>query len=85
MDSKEKFVRNVRILMAIKKWNQAQLAEKSGLSENSISRIMSGGNRQIRWITLDKIARAFNMSSSDLLSDLEFTSAEEQKKAHAIA
>ena len=48
-------------------WNQVQLAKKSGLTQGQIGNILNLRRTEIRLSTVDKLAKAFNMSIDEFL------------------
>jgi len=64
-----KFGNRVRQLRKAKGWSQEQLAEESGLHTNYIGGI-ERGERNLSLINLDRLAKAFGISVSELLKGL---------------
>lgn len=60
---------NLLRLMALKGWQQNDLAKEAGLSEACVSRIISGTNRTPNTRSLQSLARAFGVSTSQLLEE----------------
>lgn len=58
--------KSMRIALAMKEWNQAQLAERAGISQPAVSSL---ANRAV-WNTdsLQKIANAFGMKVSEFVA-----------------
>lgn len=61
----DQFVTNIRRLMEARGWTQKDLSEKSGVSENGISRVMTG-TTQVRFDTIELLSDALNVAPSDL-------------------
>jgi len=61
------FAENIRAEMALRGWNQTQLAEKSGMSQPRISEILRE-EKDIRLGTVDRVARAFGLSALQMLT-----------------
>ena len=61
--------RRIRQLRIAKGWSQEQLAEESGLHTNYIGGI-ERGERNLSLINLDRLAKAFGISVSELLKGL---------------
>lgn len=55
----------IKLLMLENAYSQKDLAEKTGLSQQTISRILLTGRSSFR--SMGKIARAFNVSTSELI------------------
>lgn len=60
----------IRAQRAQRGWTQEQLAEKAGIAPTSIVRLENAEINRPRWTTLDKIERAFPLSSGDLTAFL---------------
>src|SRR3990172_6111575 len=60
---------NLLRLMALKGWQQNDLAKEAGLSGACVSRIISGTNRTPNTRSLQALARAFGVSTSQLLDE----------------
>jgi transcriptional regulator with XRE-family HTH domain len=60
---------NLRRLMQRRDFQQAELAKRSGLSEATISRILSGEQRNPTAETLRALARALGVGVADLLAE----------------
>jgi transcriptional regulator with XRE-family HTH domain len=63
------FGRRVRHLRKEQKWSQEKLAERAGLSRETISRI-ENGKFGTKFEHVDKIVEAFDMSFSEFFKDL---------------
>lgn len=46
---------------------QSELAKMTGLSQNTISSLVSGKSKQIRYDTLDRICKALEVTPGDIL------------------
>ena len=57
----------VKELRESKNWNQAQLAEKAGVTRSQVTRLESGETRNINLSFLIALAKAFNVSTDYLL------------------
>ena len=57
----------IKILMMQHDLTSAELVRRSGLSRGSIHKLVNGGEPNPRLATLRTLARAFNMSVSQLL------------------
>lgn len=68
-DIKEKFGQRVKELRLSKGYSQEKLAELSDLDRTYIPGIESG-KRNVSLVVIEKIAKAFKMSLSELLNDL---------------
>lgn len=60
---------NLLRLMAIKGWGQNDLAKEAGVSEACVSRLLTGTNRNPSTRSLQALARAFGVSTSQLLEE----------------
>ena len=58
-----------RIAELLKKygWNQVELAKKTGISQQQISKILAAKHTQLKLETVEKIAKAFRMSVDEYL------------------
>lgn len=54
-------------LLNERKMSQRELAEKTGISENTISKIAGGSPRQMRLETIDLICEALGVEIGDLI------------------
>lgn len=63
----EAIAKNIRVARARKGWSQIELADKSGLSEATISFIENGKQKLVRMSTLQKLAVALEMDIEELL------------------
>ena len=55
------------IILHESKMTQSELAKITGLSQNTISALVSGKSKQIRYDTLDRICRALKVTPGDIL------------------
>lgn len=62
-------IRNIKKHREYRKWNQVRLSKESGLDPSNISRIEKG-ERNITLDVLDKIAKAFEIPSFELLQNM---------------
>lgn len=62
----------IRVRLAARGWNQAKLAEVSGVSEVAISKIMTGATEAPQLDTIIKIAHAFGETVGALLGEKGF-------------
>lgn len=62
------FVENLRRLMEARGWSQKDLSEMSGVSENGVSRIMTG-TTQVRFDTVEAICKALDIPAWKLFID----------------
>jgi len=62
-----KLADNMKKLRAKKGWSQQKLAEKSGLSYNTITKIEQGTAKEPIIQTVAKIAEAFKISIDELI------------------
>ena len=60
-------LRRLRALRQRKMWSLADLAERSGVAENTISRIENG--REARYSTARKLAEALGIEPYELVGD----------------
>lgn len=58
---------NLDVMLAKRKMQSNELAEKIGLSENSLSRIKTGKIRAIRFSTLEAICLELDCEPGDIL------------------
>jgi len=63
------FRKRIRALRAHLGWSQEQLAERAGLNYKHYQEIERGGKREIRFSTLVRIARAFELPLHMLFTD----------------
>ena len=68
-DIKVKFGQRVKELRLLKGYSQEKLAELSDLDRTYIPGI-EAGKRNISLVVIEKIAKAFNLSLSELLNNL---------------
>ena len=61
------FAGKLRRLRKEKRLTQAQLAEKAGMSNGAISNYESGKRKNISYVVVFSIARALDVSPSDLI------------------
>ena len=66
----ENIKRNIITFMKLNNWNQKQLAQKSGVTESYLSRLLSG-DRYPKVGILQQIASAFGVSVSELMKEYE--------------
>jgi len=59
---------SLKVLREKKRMTQDELAEKSGVSRVTISKLESGAQRVTTNTTIIKLARALNVDAGDLLS-----------------
>lgn len=64
---------NLRSLMQARRLNQEDLAERSGVAQSTISRIMSGAQKTLRNDSLLGLARYFGVSVEQLLTQIPET------------
>lgn len=62
--------KNIRAYRKTNNMTQEKLGELSGLSINFISRLERTNDQNVSLTTLNKIARAFNISTAELLTGL---------------
>ncbi|WP_017559876.1 helix-turn-helix domain-containing protein [Nocardiopsis baichengensis] len=75
---------NIRSLRRHRQWSQEHLAEQAGLSPTTVGKAERGG--QVTTATLHAIARALEVSTSDLYSDRAITPRlDAQPDHHALA
>lgn len=55
------------IILHERKITQSELAKLTGLSQNTISSLVSGKSKQIRYDTLDRICKALEVTPGDVL------------------
>ena len=55
------------IILHERKMTQSELAKITGLSQNTISALVSGKSKQIRYDTLDRICKALEVTPGDVL------------------
>ena len=55
------------IILHERKITQSELAKMTGLSQNTISALVSGKSKQIRYDTLDRICKALEVTPGDIL------------------
>ena len=55
------------IILHESKMTQSELAKITGLSQNTISALVSGKSKQIRYDTLDRICKALEVTPGDIL------------------
>ena len=55
------------IILHERKMTQLELVKMTGLSQTTISALVSGKSKQIRYDTLDRICRALEVTSGDIL------------------
>ena len=55
------------IILHERKLTQSELAKITGLSQNTISTLVSGKSKQIRYDTLDRICKALEVTPGDIL------------------
>lgn len=55
------------IILHERKITQSELAKMTGLSQNTISSLVSGKSKQIRYDTLDRICKALEVTPGDIL------------------
>lgn len=55
------------IILHERKITQSELAKMTGLSQNTISSLVSGKSKQIRYDTLDRICTALEVTPGDIL------------------
>lgn len=60
---------NIKSFMTATKMNQVQLHVKTGISKNTISTILKGTNKQIRFEVIERIAEALKIEVSELFKD----------------
>lgn len=65
----EAVARNVRIARAKVGISQIELAEKSGVSDTSVSFIENAKHKKVRMSTLVKLAEALGMETEELLKE----------------
>ena len=75
----EKLIKNIKKLMEIHGDNSYTLAEKTGISQPTINRILTGEHENSRLNTFIKIAEAYQVKLSQLIGEipLEFDSSGE--------
>lgn len=55
------------VILHERKMTQLELAKMTGLSQNTISSLVSGKSMQIRYDTLDRICKALKVTPGDVL------------------
>ena len=55
------------IILHERKMTQLELVKMTGLSQTTISALVSGKSKQIRYDTLDRICRALEVTPGDIL------------------
>lgn len=55
------------IILHERKITQSELAKLTGLSQNTISSLVSGKSKQIRYDTLNRICKALEVTPGDIL------------------
>ncbi|CAI3350253.1 helix-turn-helix domain-containing protein [Enterococcus cecorum] len=55
------------IILHERKMTQLELVKMTGLSQTTISALVSGKSKQIRYDTLDRICKALEVTPSDIL------------------
>lgn len=60
---------NIKSFMTATKMNQVQLHVKTGISKNTISTILKGTNKQIRFEVIERIAKALKIEVSELFEN----------------
>lgn len=55
------------IILHERKITQSELAKMTGLSQNTISSLVSGKSKQIRYDTLNRICKALEVTPGDIL------------------
>ena len=55
------------IILHERKMTQLELVKMTGLSQTTISALVSGKSKQIRYETLDRICRALKVTPGDIL------------------
>lgn len=55
------------IILHERKITQSELAKMTGLSQNTISSLVSGKSKQIRYDTLDRICKTLEVTPGDIL------------------
>lgn len=55
------------IILHERKITQSELAKMTGLSQTTISALVSGKSKQIRYDTLDRICKALEVTPGDIL------------------
>ncbi|RVU84285.1 helix-turn-helix domain-containing protein [Leucothrix sargassi] len=58
------FITKVKQLLKNKRWTQSELAQKAGLSTPQLSRLLSGKNKRVQQMTIDKILAAFEVTQA---------------------
>lgn len=66
----QRIIRNIKLLMVVLDVKQADLAQRSGLSESQLSRLLSG-KRAWSLDHMEAVATALNVSVVDLLSEAD--------------
>lgn len=62
------------IILHERKMTQLELVKMTGLSQTTISALVSGKSKQIRYDTLDRICKALEVTPSDILHYKKATS-----------
>ena len=63
------------IILHERKMTQLELVKMTGLSQTTISALVSGKSKQIRYDTLDRICKALKVTPGDVLHYKKATSA----------
>lgn len=67
MDIWDRRRKNLAALIAFKGFKPAQVAQKSGVSVNTVGKFLRGETQSMRQVTLDKICATLGIPSADIL------------------
>ena len=59
---------NMRLLMAIKQHNVAEIAKDAGISRTTVIKLRNGNSNAVQLNTLEKVASYFNVTVADLVT-----------------